>query len=271
MHFSKWQGCGNDVIIINGLGEELPDASAFAKQYSDRRFGIGFDQMLIVKPSGSADFKMLIINADGSEVEMCGNGIRCFAKYLHREGLTSKKSLVIETLGGTIKPKIEGELVVVDMGEPILNPQDIPVNLDQRAIELPQNFADTTLKITCVSMGNPHCVIFLEDIQNFPVTVLGPIIEHHPLFPKRTNVEFAQALDPHTIKVRVWERGTGETYACGTGACATLVAGVLTGHSEREATLQLKGGDLKIQWNETDNHVYMTGSAVFVYDGVLDV
>ncbi len=271
INFSKMQGVGNDFIIINALNMPDFDFAAIAKKYSDRRFGIGFDQMLVVKPAQSSDFKMLIFNADGSEVEMCGNGIRCFAKYLRKEGLTTKEELIIETAAGLIKPKIVNQLVEVDMGEPELFPAKIPVRLEGMIIHYPYTFQEQTLPITCVSMGNPHCVIFVDEVHNYPVTAIGPIIENHEIFPKRTNVEFAQVVDESNIQLRVWERGAGETLACGTGACATLVAGVLNGLCQRTANIHLKGGTLKVHWNEQDNHVFMTGPGEFVFDGEIDI
>jgi diaminopimelate epimerase len=269
--FTKMHGLGNDFVVINGLAENLPDIAKLAKKICDRRFGVGCDQLLVILPSERADYKMQIFNRDGGEVEMCGNGIRCVAKYLVDQGATTKNELAIETLAGIIRPKMVGNLVEVDMGEPILEGEKIPTTQKGKLINHPLNIDAKVFQITCVSMGNPHCVIFVEDISKVPVAAWGPQFEHHPMFPKRTNTEFIQVESPTLLKMRVWERGTGETWACGTGACASLVAAVLTGNSQREATLQLKGGDLKIRWSEKNNHVYMTGPGEMVFEGVLEI
>jgi diaminopimelate epimerase len=278
--FTKMHGLGNDFVLINCIeqpevtGLELEDLS---KTLCHRRFGIGADQILLLCPSEIADFKMKIYNADGGEVEMCGNGIRCFAKYIWDRGLSKKDILEIETLAGIIKPERAGDMaqnmVKVDMGEPILEPEKIPVNIKSSPpiIDYPLQIKDRNFKITCVSMGNPHAVIFLdEDLSNFPVSMYGPLIEKHPLFSKRTNVEFVTAQSKTKLSMRVWERGSGETMACGTGASATGVAAMLKGLTERSVYVQLLGGDLLIEWN-TNNHVYMTGPAVEVFHGRIDV
>ncbi len=269
--FTKMQGLGNDFVVLNGLHHSLPDLAQKARQICDRRLGVGCDQLLVVLPSERADFKMQIFNQDGGEVEMCGNGIRCVAQYLVKNNLTSKAELAIETLAGIIRPKIMGELVEVDMGEPILEAREIPTTLEGKIILRPLVVEEKEFAVTCVSMGNPHCVIFVEDVAQAPVETLGPVLEKHPLFPNRTNVEFVQVLNPGAMKMRVWERGAGETLACGTGACAALVAAVLTGNSGREAILHLKGGDLKIRWSEKNNHVYMTGPGKEVFTGVIEI
>jgi diaminopimelate epimerase len=214
---------------------------------------------------------MEIFNNDGGQVEMCGNGIRCVAKYLVDHGATAKSELAIETLAGIIRPRLVGELVEVDMGEPILDGREIPTTLEGKILNRPLSVDGHHLDITCLSMGNPHCVIFIDDTTRAPVTSLGPILEKHPLFPKRINVEFVQILGPSELKMRVWERGAGETLACGTGACASLVAAVITGRAQREATLHLKGGDLQVRWSEKNNHVYMTGPGEEVFSGVIDL
>ncbi len=265
--FTKMHGLGNDFVLIDASRHEVPQPGAFCKKYSDRRFGIGFDQALILYPSRSADFKMEIYNADGSQVEMCGNGIRCLAKYIWDRGLSDKKELSIETLAGIIKPVKAGDLIQVDMGEPILDGPSIPVNLDGKIRGYPLKIMDRDFMITCVSMGNPHAVIFLEEIQSFPVEKYGPLIENHPLFPKRINVEFVKVTDAREIAVRVWERGAGETLACGTGACASAVAAHLNGFTGRKVTVRLPGGDLLINWSEENDHVYKTGPAVEVFTG----
>lgn len=272
LRFSKMHGTGNDFLVLDGINHLLPNnLSELAKKLSHRRFGVGFDQMLVIRPSQgeSADFKMEIINADGSQVEMCGNGIRCIAKYIHDHNLSPKTELVIETLAGLIRPKLQGGLVEVDMGEPELEATKIPIQLEGKVLEHPLKIKDKTFQLTGVSMGNPHAVIFVDSVENFPVSEWGPLIEKHELFPNRVNVEFIEVTSPTQLKMRVWERGAGETYACGTGACASLVAAVLTGRSKREATLHLKGGDLKICWSENNNRVYMTGPAEEVFEGEL--
>ncbi|MBI5096693.1 MAG: diaminopimelate epimerase [Nitrospirae bacterium] len=265
--FTKMHGLGNDFVLIDAISQQVPQLSAFCKNYSDRRFGIGFDQALILRSSKNADFKMEIFNADGSQVEMCGNGIRCLAKYIWDRGLSDKRELTIETLAGIIRPVKEGNLIQVDMGEPIFDAPSIPVNLEGEVRGYPLKALDREFLITCVSMGNPHAVIFVEDIQSFPVEKYGPVIENHPLFPKRINVEFVRVADRGDIYVRVWVRGAGETLACGTGACASAVATYVNGLADRKVIVHLAGGDLLIHWSDKDHHVYMTGPAVEVYTG----
>lgn len=268
IRFTKMHGLGNDFILIDAISQKsLPPLGTFCKNYSDRRFGIGFDQALILYPSKLADFKMEIYNADGSQVEMCGNGIRCLAKYVWDRGLSDKKELAIETLAGIIRPVRAGDLIQVDMGEPILDGPSIPVNLQGEIKGYPLRVSDRDFAITCVSMGNPHAVIFLDDIQSFPVDKYGPLIEANPLFPRRINVEFVRVANSREIYICVWERGAGQTLACGTGACASAVAAYLNGLVEREVTVYLLGGDLYINWSGEDNHVYMTGPAVDVFSG----
>ena len=267
LRFTKMHGLGNDFILIDAREQDLPQLSAFCREYSDRRFGIGFDQALILYPSRSADFRMDIYNADGSQVEMCGNGIRCFAKYIWDRGISGKSELAVETLAGIIRPVKKGDLIQVDMGEPILDGPSIPVNLEGTVKGYTLRIEDMDFPVTCVSMGNPHAVIFMEEVKSFPIDKYGPKIEHHPLFPKRINVEFVRVDNKEEITVRVWERGAAETLACGTGACASAVASHLNGHTGREVTVHLPGGDLQINWDERDNHVYMTGAAAEVYSG----
>ncbi len=269
--FTKMHGLGNDFVVVNCLGEACPDLALHAKKICDRRFGIGCDQMLVIRPSERADFRMQIYNNDGGEAEMCGNGIRCLAKYLVNHGATSKTELAIETLGGIMRPRILDDLVEVDMGEPILEGRKVPVDADGKIIDRPFSVEGEEFRITCVSMGNPHCDIFVAEVDSFPVQKWGPILETHPFFPKRTNVGFIQVLGEGHLKLRVWERGAGETLACGTGACAALVTSVLNGHSGREAKLQLKGGELLVRWSEKNNHVYMTGPGEEVYSGVIEL
>ena len=262
-------GLGNDFILIDARDQDMPQLSKFCREYSDRRFGIGFDQALILYPSRSADFRMDIYNADGSQVEMCGNGIRCFAKYIWDRGISTKSELAVETMSGIIRPVKAGNLIQVDMGEPILDGPSIPVNLEGSVKGHLLKINDRDFPVTCVSMGNPHAVVFIEDIQSFPIDKYGPMIENHTLFPKRINVEFVRVVNKGEITVRVWERGAAETLACGTGACASAVASNLNGHTGREVNVHLPGGDLQIDWDKKDNHVYMTGPAVEVYSGEL--
>ncbi|MBI5188474.1 MAG: diaminopimelate epimerase [Nitrospirae bacterium] len=267
MNFTKMYGLGNDFILIDCREEEFGVRPEFnsgseigdlSRQLCHRRFGIGADQLLLLYPSKIADFKMRIFNADGSEVEMCGNGIRCLAKYIWDRNLSDKNTLHIETLAGIIRPEKAGEMVKVDMGEPILGVIDYPLQIK-----------DTEFKITCVSMGNPHTIMVVDNLSNFPLPYYGPMIENHPIFPKRTNVEFIEVLNPAEIKMRVWERGSGETMACGTGASAAAVASNIKGFTGRKVTVHLRGGDLFIEWAE-DNHVYMTGPAVEVFEGIIE-
>ncbi len=271
--FTKMHGLGNDFIVIDTRARELPDPAAFAVKFCERRRGIGADQVLLLRPSSVGDFGMKIFNADGSEVEMCGNGVRCLGKYIWDRGLSTSNPLIIETSAGLIRPERQGELVRVDMGTPTLTPGDIPVAIGGPGPVIDHAFTagDRKFPITCVSMGNPHAVIFLEeDLGRFPVACYGPIIEHAPLFPKRTNVEFVTVHDSSHITMRVWERGAGETMACGTGASAAGVASMLKRLTERRLTVTLPGGDLIIEWSE-DGHVYMTGPAVEVFEGTVKV
>ena len=273
--FTKWQGCGNDFVLVNGFSERLDeeDLGALAQKICDRHYGIGADGLILVLPSKAADFRMRILNADGSEAEMCGNGIRCFAGVVHDEGLSDKEEFTVETGAGILVPRLQladGKLqgVRVDMGEPTLAGDRIPVLGFGAAhvVEQPIEAGGEKLSMTCVSMGNPHCVIFVEDAETVPIERIGPLLERHEAFPKKTNVEFAAVLDASHIRMRVWERGAAVTLACGTGSCATLVAAALTGRTERAAEMQLDGGRLQIEWAE-DNHVYMTGPAEKVFAG----
>lgn len=270
LQFTKMQGCGNDFIVLDFLESEIGDVGRIARRLCDRRFGIGADQLLTVRASKTADFKMEIYNADGGEVEMCGNGIRCFAKYVHDRGLTNKTDLEIETLAGIIRPRLVGDLVEVDMGEPILEGRKIPVNSDGQILNYPLEVDGAMYTVSCVSMGNPHCVVYLDKIGELDLQKIGPRFEHHPFFPKRVNAEFVELLTPREVKMRVWERGAGETWACGTGACAVAVAGALTARSEKKLTVHLLGGDLQIEWR-ANNRVYMTGGAEEVFQGTIDI
>lgn len=270
--FTKMHGTGNDFIVVDARKYKIPNLKKFAKEYCERRFGVGADQVLILAASRKADFKMNIYNADGSEVGMCGNGLRCLAKYARDEKLTTKSEISVETPAGIQKAKIlSRNKVCVDMGVPILKGKQIPVNLSGRVINRPIRVDGKEIRGTCVSMGNPHCVIFVEDPKAYPVEKLGPQLERHHLFPQRTNVEFVKVISPKQIEMRVWERGAGETLACGSGACAAAVASVLNGHTERSVTVKLPGGHLEVEWNREDDHVYMTGDAATVFKGEVDI
>jgi len=274
MNFTKMNGLGNDFVVIAGE-QQLPDNVAdLAVQLCNRFFGIGADGLVYILPSEIADFRMRIINSDGSEAEQCGNAIRCVAKYVYDNGLTDKAEITIETLGaGAQKVQLtvsNGKVssVRVDMGEPILNGQRVPTTIDaEQVVEHPIEVDGREFRFTAVSMGNPHCVIYVDDAVNFDLSTWGPKLETHPLFPRKINVEFVKVNSRTHTDMRVWERGAGPTLACGTGACATVVASVLTGVTDRTATVSLKGGDLLIEWNELDNHVYMSGPAAVSYCG----
>jgi diaminopimelate epimerase len=275
--FSKMHGLGNDYVVINALHDApADDVHALAKRLCDRHFGVGADGLILVLPSQKADFRMRIINIDGSEAEMCGNGIRCFSKFIYDHALTDKIDLEVETLGGIIRPHLtvtggKATQIRVDMGEPRLASEEIPVAgaPRPRVIDEPLKALGQEYKITCVSMGNPHCVIFWDDLDALPIEIIGPAIECHDMFPRKTNVEFAQVISPTEIRMRVWERGVAETLACGTGSAATLVAAVLNNKASRAATLHLLGGDLQVEWNEQTNHAFITGPAVEVFTGEL--
>jgi diaminopimelate epimerase len=276
MEFTKMHGLGNDFIIVSGE-RALPDHVAeLAKKLCNRFFGIGADGLVYILPSVNADFKMRIINSDGSEAEQCGNAIRCVAKYVYDNGLTQKTELTIETLGAGVQPvrlETEGgrvQSVTVDMGQPILNGLAIPTTIDaEPVLGHPITVEGREFTFTAVSMGNPHCVIYVEDAASFDLAVWGPKLERHPLFPRKMNVEFATVHSRSQVDMRVWERGAGPTLACGTGACATLVSSVLNGLTDRKATISLAGGDLLIEWSEDNNRIYMTGPAAIVYSGAL--
>ncbi len=272
--FTKMHGIGNDFILIDcreeNLCSQLPSVGELSRRLCHRRFGIGADQVLLLFPSKVADFKMKIFNADGSEVEMCGNGIRCLAKYIWDRGISTNDALSVETAAGIIRPERVDGMVKVDMGEPILQAREIPVNLDGVIKNYPLIIDGKELKITCVSMGNPHAVIFVDNVEAFDVKRYGPVIETHELFPKRTNVEFIEVMGPERLKMRVWERGAGETMACGTGASAAAVAANLNGFSEKKVTVGLLGGELKIEWSG-NNRVYMTGPAEEVFEGRIEL
>lgn len=275
MKFTKMQGIGNDYVYVNCFEEKVEDPAALAKFVSDRHFGIGSDGLILIKPSKNADFTMDMYNADGSQGEMCGNGIRCVAKYVYDKGLTDQQQISIETLAGIKYLDLTVEdgkvvLVRVDMGEPELIAEKIPVIADsEKVIDAPIEIDGTTYHMTCVSMGNPHAVVYVDDVDNLSIEEIGPKFESHERFPRRVNTEFVKVLDRHTVQMRVWERGSAETLACGTGACAVAVSCILNGLTEDEVTVKLLGGDLEIQWDQEKNTVYMTGPATVVFDGEL--
>ncbi|MHA1266408.1 MAG: diaminopimelate epimerase [Candidatus Helarchaeota archaeon] len=277
MRFSKFHGLGNDYIIINELeGEKIPESlkKEKAKNLCERRFSIGADGILFVCPATieTADIRMRVFNADGTEAEMCGNGIRCFAKYIYERNIVNKTEMCIETLAGIKKLNlnIKGEKVIsieVDMGEPKILRHEIPMKgSNTQVINETLKVNGTIYQITCVSMGNPHCVIFLEDLDTLEIEK-GKQIEYHECFPQRTNVEFVKLISPQEIRMRVWERGVGETLACGTGACAATVAAVLNKKTKRKITVHLRGGDLEVLWSDLNNHIYMTGTAEHIFEG----
>lgn len=275
MKFTKMHGIGNDYIYVNGFEEQIENPVEFAIQYSDRHKGVGSDGLVLILPSDSCDFRMRMFNADGSESEMCGNASRCIGKFVYDKGLTSKTEVTLETLAGVKVLKLflnsqnQVESVTVDMGEPILDSKLIPTTIEKvNVISEPVSFTpDIEYKITCVSMGNPHAVIFTSGVDKLDLPKIGPVIENASIFPRRTNTEFIEILSHDRIKMRVWERGSGETMACGTGACASVVAGVLNGLTARKTTVELLGGELTIEWKESDNHVYLSGSATTVFEG----
>lgn len=274
MRFTKMQGCGNDYIYINCFEETVEHPEKLAVAMSERHFGVGSDGLVLIMPSATGDFRMRMFNLDGSEGEMCGNAVRCIGKYVYERGLTDKTCVALETKGGMkylqlhIKDGIV-ESVTVDMGEPIFAPAEIPVLSKQNPVigEMVE-ILDRSFAFTCVSMGNPHAVAFVEDVKSFPLEIYGKAAESHPIFPNKVNAEFVEVVDESHVKMRVWERGSGETWACGTGASATAVACVLNGKTGRTVEVELIGGTLTIEWRESDNHVYMTGPAEFSFDGV---
>jgi diaminopimelate epimerase len=277
--FTKMHGAGNDYVLFDGLRDVLPkDLSQLARDISDRHFGVGFDQMLVVRPSETTDFCMDIYNADGSQVEMCANGIRAFYKYLRDTGHTDSDQIGVETLSGVVRPQWAGEgLVKVDMGLPVLIPEKIPTTLATGpgpVLDVPIDFprdlwpeAPTALVASSVSMGNPHCVIQVDDIERIPLNRVGPALEHHVAFPNRVNVEFIEIVSRNRIRQRTWERGTGETLACGSGACAVAVASMLRDVVDREIEIELRGGTLQISWADKNSSVWMTGPAATVFTG----
>lgn len=284
MKFTKMHGCGNDYVYINGFTEKIDDKPEFVRAVSDRHFGVGGDGAIFINPSEVADFEMEMYNADGSRAEMCGNGIRCVAKYVYDHKMTDQKTITIVSAGKvkTLELTVENDLVTrvrVDMGEPILMPAQVPVVSDkEQVVSEPIKVLGDIYHMTCVSMGNPHAVIFLnaskdkgkllwETTKDLEIEKIGPSFENHPVFPKRTNTEFVEIVDDTHVKMRVWERGTGETLACGTGCSATAVACVLNGLTKRNITVSVLGGEIEIEWDEATNHVFMTGPATTVFEG----
>ena len=270
------QGIGNDYVYVNCLEETVEHPSELAKLVSDRHFGIGSDGLILIRPSAQADFFMEMFNADGSRSEMCGNGIRCVGKYVYDHGLTDKTQITVNTLAGVKHLTLHVEdgrvaAVTVDMGEPVLDAALIPVEAaESPVVSAPIEVAGQAFEMTCVSMGNPHAVMFMDDTAAVPIDQIGPAFEFHPAFPKRVNAEFIQVLNRSEANMRVWERGMGETLACGTGACASVVACILNGLTDDEVTMHLLGGDLRIRWSRDENRVYMTGPAATVFEGEFD-
>jgi diaminopimelate epimerase len=274
--FVKMHGIGNDYVYVDCFTHAVADPVALAQRVSQRRTGIGSDGLILICPSDVADARMEMYNADGSRGAMCGNGIRCVGKFVAERGLSRSNALRIDTDSGIKTLQVESRAgavtrVAVDMGEPILDGPRIPVAAEGRVVDAPLEVAGVTYRVTCVSMGNPHCVVFCDDVESLELERLGPPFEHHPFFPARVNTEFVRVESPSRLRMRVWERGSGETAACGTGACAALVAAVLTGRAERRATLRLNGGDLDIEWRAADGHVCMTGDAAEVFRGEIEI
>ena len=277
MKFTKMQGLGNDYVYVNCFEEKIENPPAVARYVSDRHFGIGSDGLIMINPSEVADFEMEMYNGDGSRGEMCGNGIRCVAKYVYDYGLTDKTQISVETLGGIKYLDLTVEdgkvvLVKVDMGKPELKSDLIPIiSENEKVIDEPIEVDGQVYHMTGVSMGNPHTVIYVDDVKNLDLEKIGPKFENHERFPKRINTEFVHCIDRNTVEMRVWERGSGETLACGTGACAVAVASILNNLTDTRVTVKLLGGDLQIEWDREKNHVFMTGPAKVVFDGVIDI
>lgn len=273
MKFTKMQGCGNDYVYINGFTEKIGDKPAFVRAVSDRHFGVGGDGAIFINPSEEADFEMEMYNADGTRAEMCGNGIRCVAKYVYDKGLTDKKQISITSFGNVkyVELYVDDGLVrsvKVNMGAPELDAKKVPVkSAMERSVDEPITVNGKEYRMTCVSMGNPHAVVFMENIAKLDIASIGPLFENHEVFPNRTNTEFVEVVDRTHVNMRVWERGTGETLACGTGCCATVAACVLNGLTEDEVTVRVLGGEIDIRWDRNKNLIYMTGPAETVFEG----
>lgn len=278
IQFTKMQGAGNDYVYINAFQYPIERPEEAAIRLSNRHFGIGSDGLVLIMPSDSCDFRMRMFNADGSEAQMCGNASRCIGKYVYEKGLTDKRQFTLETLSGvkhlslTVQDKTVKE-IEVDMGQPVMTPAEIPVLLPEvdEVIDYPINISGFPLRLNCVSMGNPHAVFFVNDLSEIDVHGLGRILEEHPIFPERTNVEFAQVLSREEIKMRVWERGSGETMACGTGACATVVAAIKNGFCNPKVLVHLPGGDLHIRWDQESGSVLLSGPAEIVFEGEMEL
>ena len=275
MKFTQMHGCGNDYVYVNLFEEKIDDYAKMSIKVSDRHFGIGSDGLITIGPSDCADFRMRIFNADGSEAEMCGNGVRCVGKYVYDHKLTDKKEVDVET-GAGIKHLIlnvkndKVETVRVDMGEPVFNAKDIPVALDMdKVVDYPITVGDREWKMTCVSMGNPHAVVFIDNVKEFQIEKYGPLFENNKMFPKRTNTEFVEIISDSEVSMRVWERGSAETWACGTGTCACVLACILNGYTKDRVLVHLLGGDLTIEYDRASNHVFMTGPATEVFNGII--
>lgn len=275
MKFTKMHGIGNDYVYVNCFEEDVENPCELAKYVSDRHFGVGSDGLILIKPSDAADFEMDMYNADGSQGAMCGNGIRCVAKYVYDYGLTRETKISIDTKSGikyldlTVENG-EVSMVRVNMGEPVITAREIPIVSDkEQVIHEPIEINGETWHMTGVSMGNPHAVVYMDDVQGLDIEKIGPLFENHPVFPDRVNTEFCRVIDDSTVEMRVWERGSGETLACGTGACAVAVASILNGYTKEQVTVKLLGGDLEIFWDRQENRVYMNGPATTVFDGVL--
>ena len=276
--FTKMEGLGNDYVYIDCFKkQDIKNKQDLAKFVSNRHFGVGSDGLILIKESQIADFKMQMFNSDGTEAEMCGNGIRCVGKFVYDKGLTNKETVKIETLAGikVLKLNVSNgkvETVRVDMGEPILEPKEIPVDFDKEPVKgLKINAIDREFDFTCVSMGNPHAITIVENTNTFDIEKYGPALEIDEHFPKRSNIEFIEVIDENNIKMRVWERGAGETLACGTGACATAVACNINGLTNRKVNIELLGGTLEIEWDKETNHVFMTGPATIVFEGEINI
>jgi diaminopimelate epimerase len=277
LHFTKMHGAGNDFVVLDGIRDTLPPLEPLARRLGDRHLGIGFDQLLVVRPSRTADFRMEIYNADGSQVEMCANGIRCFFQYLREAGHTALDELRVETLSGVVVPRYAGPgRVSVEMGPPVLAPAKIPTRLGDPAgagpvLDARLDLDGSPLRVSSVSMGNPHCVVYVDDVDGAPVETLGPKLERHDAFPNRVNVEFVQVVGRAHVRQRTWERGAGETLACGSGACAAVVASILRGVTDARVRVELRGGDLDIHWAGGTEGVLMTGPAATVFTGTLEL
>ena len=273
MKFTKMQGCGNDYVYVNGFTEEIKDKPAFVRAVSDRHFGVGGDGAIFINPSDVADFEMEMYNADGSRSEMCGNGIRCVAKFVYDKGMTDQQQISIVSAGQIKYLDLDvkdGKVanVKVNMGAPILRAKDVPViSTMEESVDEPIVVQDKEYRMTCVSMGNPHAIVFMDDVANLEIEKIGPYFENHEVFPNRTNTEFVEVVDRSHVNMRVWERGTGETLACGTGCCATVVACVLNGLTDTTVTVKVLGGEILIEWDREANLVYMTGPATTVFEG----